>query len=183
MVFSFNERDYNIPISDSRYDEQNQSNSKKYVYEMMNIANLRFADLVRKLNNLYPDGKYTSQNLSNKLQRGGLRDFELAQVANACGYELLLSHKDFYQFQQAMRNSVDDNTNYKLQQYLLAGKEIIDTKFNGVLVIAGENAEEAARVWILHCATADALTELGYARLIEKQFDVITRFVSNTISD
>ena len=175
------ENDFVIPIKDVRFDnEGSQSNSRQAVNQMLYISRMKMADLVRNLNKLYPDTKYTTQNLSNKLLRGGVRDFELSQIANACGFELRLVNKEYDTFKQAMNEAVDDNANYKMEQALKQGQATIDTKYNGVLVIAGERAEEAAKAYNLHCASADALTELGFAKVLEKKYNVLTKFINDS---
>lgn len=181
LNIGLNERDLVIPIKDKRFDsEDSQSNSRQVVNEMLYISRLKMADLAKRLNQLYPGEKFTTQNLSNKLFRGGLRDFELAQIANACGFELQLVSRDLISLNNAVAEAVDDNANYKMEQALKQGQEMIDTKSNGLLVIAGENATEAAKAYRLHCANADALTELGFSKILEKKYGVITKFVSDS---
>lgn len=176
-----NPNDYNITIKDKRFDsEESMSNSRIAVNEMLYLSRMKLTDLVKRLNVLYPEEKITTQNLSNKLSRGGLRDFELAQIANACGFELRLVSRDFDTFQKNIAESVDDNVNYKMEMALKQGQATIETKYNGVLVIAGERAEEAAKAYNLHCASADALTELGFAKILEKKYNVLTKFINDT---
>ena len=175
------ERDFIIPIKDKRFDNKDSpSNSRAAVNEMLYLSRMKLTDLVKRLNVLYPEEKITTQNLSNKLSRGGLRDFELAQIANACGFELRLVYKDFDTFQKSIDEAVDDNANYKMEQALKQGQATIETKYNGFLVIAGERAEEAAKAYNLHCVSADALTELGFAKILEKKYNVLTKFINDT---
>ena len=146
---------------------------------MLYLSRMKLTDLVKRVKVLYPEEKITTQNLSNKLSRGGLRDFELSMIANACGFELRLVSKDFDTFQKSIDEAVDDNANYKMEQALKQGQATIDTKYNGVLVIAGERAEEAAKAYSLHCVSADALTELGFAKILEKKYNVLTKFIND----
>ena len=162
-------RDLTIPIKDIRFDDdKSKSNSRQTVNEMLYISRMKLVDLVKRLNEFYPNEKFTIQNLSNKLFRGGLRDFELAQIANACGFQLQLVYKDIDE-PYIDNNLIKGNAKEKYTTTY--------TKHNGVLVIAGNKADEALNDYKQRCLNVDPLTEIGYAKIIEKRYNVITKFV------
>lgn len=106
-------------------------NQKELVYMLMRSQRLTLTDVVKRINDKFPEYKTSVQNLNQKLVRGSLRDYELSQIAEVCGYELALV--EFGDVKQDVPIITVDSP-------------------DGVLVFSGDNAEKAVEFYTAECA-------------------------------
>ncbi len=83
-----------IEVPYIRQDEDKESCSRYCINEMLFNLRLTLGELVKRNNQLFPDNQTSTANLSNKLRRGSLKDYELSQYAYALGYKLIIVPAD-----------------------------------------------------------------------------------------
>lgn len=197
MAFEYEEGKCEIIISGDTNEENSKPLARAYIKKMLDFSNLTLSMVVRELNYLYPDKSTTVQNISNKIARGTLRDYEIAQIANICGFTLKLEG-----VKQIIHDADNDNvltasnqtTNLAIKNEITASdsqerptKEemlgcislgytsIISHNF-GVIVFAGENATRVADFYNKCIGDVTPMQELAFLKLVEKEYNVISDF-------
>lgn len=128
--------------------------SRLIVNEMLNQRNLSLTAAVKKLNEKFPEHKTTTQNVSNKLARNSMRIYEIAQLAMACDFKLVLVGEQNHQYQSTISNPQKQNSITVEHQKSKSFTELLSDGYCEVktlnfksAIVAGEKSEEAAK-WI-----------------------------------
>lgn len=194
MALTYKVETCEIIISENKDEQGDKSLARGYVQKMLDFCHLSVSTLVRELNNRYPDKNTTVQNLSNKITRGTLRDYEIAQIANICGFTLKLEavkqvfHQDNAlpagnetpslpaKNEIAQSDSQERPTNKEMLDRISIGYTSIISQNFGVVVFAGENATRAADFYNKCVGNVTPMQELAFLKLVEKEYNVITEF-------
>lgn len=154
--------DSEIKVPYLRQDENGESCSRYCINEMLFNSRLTLAELIKRNNRLFPDNQTSNSNLSNKLRRGSLKDYELSQYAYALGYKLIIVPADeeptpvIQQKPEDRQLSLFDNDNIdnasneikknpnNFDELISLGFAATSTPHCIEVFIAGENATEAA---------------------------------------
>lgn len=64
------------------------SETKKLVKGFLTHVGLSLTQAVKEMNNRYPDGATTTQNISNKLTRESIKFTEVCRIAEICGHHV-----------------------------------------------------------------------------------------------
>lgn len=187
-----------IEIPPVKSIHEGKSNCREYVDILLSESNINLKEAVNLINEKYPDDQTTYQNYLNKVLRGTLRDYELAQLADVCGYQLCMIPKvdsDNKSVQDSPRQPKpkaqikkvnNDETNYqKMLKMIGDGYDSILSHNFGVVTFAGENAVKAASNYHLIINSSDEkqigeltpIRELTIIKLLEKEFNVLVDFL------
>ena len=197
MALTYKVETCEIIISENKDEQGDKSLARAYVQKMLDFCHLSISMLVRELNNRYPDKNTTVQNLSNKITRGTLRDYEIAQIADVCGFTLKLEavkqvfqqvHSDNalpagnetpnlkVKDENTASDSQERPTNEEMLDRISHGYTSILSQNFGVVVFAGENATRATDFYNKCVGSVTPMQELAFLKLIEKEYNVISEF-------
>lgn len=194
MALTYKVETCEIIISENKDEQGDKSLARAYVQKMLDFCHLSVSMLVRELNNRYPDKNTTVQNLSNKITRGTLRDYEIAQIANICGFTLKLEAVKQVFNQDNTLSASNETPNLKVKDEITASdsqerptnEEMLDrisigytsilSQNFGVVVFAGENATRAADFYNKCVGNVTPMQELAFLKLVEKEYNVISEF-------
>lgn len=157
-----------IYISGYRNSGDGKPIAKKYVKEMLKARRMSLTTCAKLICEHFPEYETTAQNLSNKISRGTLRDFEIAQVAEVCGYNLLLveASNDDKNSEKAVHEKRNGN------EMVYDGIETSESSNFGVVIFIGKNAHEAADKFNkLKKNGMNAVEELTLCSAIGKELD------------
>ena len=166
---------YTITISTSQFDKSGKANQRIYVDQMLNRRHLTLTGVVKLLKESFPDDATTTQNISNKLARGSLRDYEIAQIANVCGFSLVLIDDVSKDYKQVKSNHTQTLTD-KISSFLSEGYEIINGVNYDKIIIVGKRAADAGKHFTEKIKEKQDITpiiEFAFCKVIEDEFGVI----------
>lgn len=136
----------NGQLCDFPPNESESDNITRMLMKMLlKDSGLSLTKAVKKLNERFPEHKTTTQNISNKLARDTIKFQEFRELADVCGYELSL---DRIRQEQPKRKPITDTPEKTYNELLLDGyADCASVNFDSI-IIAGANAEQAAK-WIV----------------------------------
>ena len=177
---------YYIEIPTERLsDDDEKSGSRKLIEEMIDYRDMTLTQLNTSYGKQYPDNATTQANLTNKLRRGGLRDFELARYANCCGFKLILVPSESISPQT---NNIDipiDLADLEFATYLQDGYATASTENFPDILIAGESAAKAKEVieGNIELTKPTKANEMFFLVKIEKTMNVRIKLVGKLLKE
>lgn len=136
-----------------------KEDQKDLIYRIAHTKEMGLTEIVNKINEKF-DQKNSVQNLNNKLIRGSLRDYEIAQICDVCGYDLIITNK-----------VVDDD-----KSMMVADSPNFDT-----VLFIGEDSAIAYNQYLESIRDIDHQSreyEIALLHRIQKKFKVITQTYS-----
>lgn len=134
-----------------------KSDQKELINGLITKAGIRsITDLVNAINKEFPEHETSIQNFNQKAKRGSFKGYELAQIAQVCGFHLV----------------------FQAQDEIISGMDLFNTvysKFNGVLVFTGRESEAAYTKFKEESAKAESITqpfEVALIYHIQSTYDV-----------
>lgn len=155
--------------------------AKDYISQMLKASNLTLTRVNKLINQRYPEYQSTTQNLSNKISRGSLRDYEIAQIASVCGFTLQLSNNDTLALQDkpaetTLSRNPSANDKESIRLIVSEGYTTEASPNFGVIVFAGQSSGEAAEYYQGSVnADTNAIDELAIIAMAEKKYKVIAK--------
>lgn len=127
-------------------DKESENITRMLMKMLLKDSGLSLTKAVKKLNEIHPEHKTTTQNISNKLARDTLKFQEFRELAEVCGYQIALNKiGQTHLKQQPKSKEVYYNKTYN--DLLIDGYADCESINFDLIIIAGANAEQAAK-WI-----------------------------------
>lgn len=114
---------------------------------MLDESGLSLSKAVKRMGELHPDIKTSTQNISNKLARDSINFSEFMALADACGYDVSFDKvsDNTEPKKQTTTNKIEQHANTTFDDKLIEGMADYQSIYYGLVVIAGENALTAAQ--------------------------------------
>lgn len=139
---------------------ESDNNTRSLLRMMLSESGLSLSKAVKRMGELHPDVKTSTQNISNKLARDSINFSEFMALADACGYTVSFdrtkqkeptSSNDTIRIPDdepkpiRLKNKTEQQSNISFEDKLLEGMADYQSIYYGLVAIAGENALTAAQ--------------------------------------
>lgn len=127
----------------SASEKESENITRMLMKMLLKDSGLSLTKAVKKLNEIHPEHKTTTQNISNKLARDTLKFQEFRELAEVCGYQIALNKIG----QTHLKQPKSKEANKTYNDLLIDGYADCESVNFDLIIIAGANAEQAAK-WI-----------------------------------
>lgn len=139
MAVEINGTLHDFPVS----EKESENITRMLMKMLLKDSGLSLTKAVKKLNEIHPEHKTTTQNISNKLARDTLKFQEFRELAEVCGYQIALNKIG----QTHLKQPKSKEANKTYNDLLIDGYADCESVNFDLIIIAGANAEQAAK-WI-----------------------------------
>lgn len=139
MAVEINGTLHDFPAS----EKESENITRMLMKMLLKDSGLSLTKAVKKLNEIHPEHKTTTQNISNKLARDTLKFQEFRELAEVCGYQIALNKIG----QTHLKQPKSKEANKTYNDLLIDGYADCESVNFDLIIIAGANAEQAAK-WI-----------------------------------
>lgn len=139
MAVEINGTLHDFPAS----EKESENITRMLMKMLLKDSGLSLTKAVKKLNEIHPEHKTTTQNISNKLARDTLKFQEFRELAEVCGYQIALNKIG----QTHLKQPKTKEANKTYNDLLIDGYADCESVNFDLIIIAGANAEQAAK-WI-----------------------------------
>lgn len=139
MAVEINGTLHDFPVS----EKESENITRMLIKMLLKDSGLSLTKAVKKLNEIHPEHKTTTQNISNKLARDTLKFQEFRELAEVCGYQIALNKIG----QTHLKQPKSKEANKTYNDLLIDGYADCESVNFDLIIIAGANAEQAAQ-WI-----------------------------------
>lgn len=139
MAVEINGTLHDFPVS----EKESENITRMLMKMLLKDSGLSLTKAVKKLNEIHPEHKTTTQNISNKLARDTLKFQEFRELAEVCDYQIALNKIG----QTHLKQPKTKEANKTYNDLLIDGYADCESVNFDLIIIAGANAEQAAK-WI-----------------------------------